>query len=733
MGGWWRGLLVVGLLLAGFAVKGALIAPPALPNAGEFDVDRAVARLQRILGDQRPHPVDSDAGDAVRDRLIAELRGVGLQPLVRDAVDCSALPGSRVVSCSRVRNVVATVGAERPGRHVLLDAHYDSTPTGPGAADDGIGVATLLEVAAVLQSSPPPRPVTFLFNEGEEFGLNGSSAFMSGDPLARQVNSLINVEARGVTGPATMFETSEPNGPAISAYASASTRPFANSLSTDFAKLIPNYTDVVELKPAGWTILNYAIIGNETRYHTPGDTVASLDRRSVAHMGSEVLGATRALAGIPEPAAVHADRAVFTDIAGRWFIRVPIAVAATAVGLLLLVSAFVAWHQRAYRRPLIVAVAMALSGTVAAGLLGFALTSMRAGDFWRAYPLATYLGIYAALLAAMTATWARWGRGIDLAQARPAVWLLILLLGAVTSIVVPGAMIFFLFAPAIALLGIAAAHRSRAAGTVLNTVAIAVQFVMFAQLLAQIEMLLIDGPLWAVAPLAALSALPALVETDPQRLRPTVAASLVGMLALCVMALALPRSSSERPAAFTIDYFRDLDRREAKWAVATKQAPLPAGFPGKWSRGILPYNGRTRWIADAPDLDVPLPQARLIDGRNEGQGRRVRIAVSPGGANAVAIRFDERTMLVALGRPGQLERIPTKGEPDKAVVRCSGRTCEGFVVEALLADRQPIEAEVIATRFGLPPQGRTLVNARPVNAHPQYAPDSTISLDRVKF
>ncbi|HEY0326151.1 MAG TPA: hypothetical protein VGC46_09280, partial [Allosphingosinicella sp.] len=77
-----------GVLLALLAVlvfKGALVAPPALPEAaapGEFDTARAFARLERILADGVPHPVDSDANDRVRDRLIAELRAVDLQPRV---------------------------------------------------------------------------------------------------------------------------------------------------------------------------------------------------------------------------------------------------------------------------------------------------------------------------------------------------------------------------------------------------------------------------------------------------------------------------------------------------------------------------------------------------------------------------------------------------------------------------------------------------------------------------
>src|SRR4029078_883292 len=133
---------------------------------GEFNTSRAIGRLQRILGDQRPHPVDSPADDAGRDRLVAELRAIALQPQVHEAMDCSAMPGTRFVSCSHVRNVVATIPSLRPGPHVLLHAHYDSRPTGRGAGDDGLGVAALLEIGSILKAAPPPRPVTLLFNEG---------------------------------------------------------------------------------------------------------------------------------------------------------------------------------------------------------------------------------------------------------------------------------------------------------------------------------------------------------------------------------------------------------------------------------------------------------------------------------------------------------------------------------------------------------------------------------------
>src|SRR3954453_6026565 len=197
--------LVLALLVAAMAMKAWLTTVPEAGAArpGGFDEARAVARLARVLGDQRPHPVDSAADDAVRARLLAELRAMGLGPRVTDDWACNGDPRSRSLSCARVRNVVATIGPAT-GPRLLLASHYDSTPTGPGAADDGIGVATMLEIASILKDRPLERPVMFLFNEGEELGLVGARAFLA-DPFSINVDSLINLEARGLRGPVNMF------------------------------------------------------------------------------------------------------------------------------------------------------------------------------------------------------------------------------------------------------------------------------------------------------------------------------------------------------------------------------------------------------------------------------------------------------------------------------------------------------------------------------------------------
>ena len=730
-----RLVVVLALLLLAFAAKGWLIEPPAPPDtvkAGQFDTARAAARLSRILGDQRPHPVDSVANDAVRGRLLAELRAIGLTPQVREAMDCNGTPTSRSVSCSMTRNVVASigpaVGPKETGR-LLLNSHYDSTPTGPGASDDGIGVASMLEVAALLQASPPARPVTFLFNEGEEYGLNGARAFVEHDPLAREVDTLINIDSRGVSGPAIMFETSSPNGPALADYARGTARPYANSLSTDFAQLIPNTTDNTVFKERGWKTLSYSIIGNETRYHTPGDTLAALDRASLYHLGSEVLAATRTLAS--DTVASGQGRRVFTDIAGRGFVSLPLAVAALLLGATLLGTALIAWRRKAIGRPLAALAGAVVGSIVVTGVIVEIAALLRPGDYWRAHPLVAYLAVYATLIALQIALLRRFAGTIDRDRLRIAAWLLILILGGIASVALPGATIYFLAAPLLAL--VAMLVRKNAA---LFWVAALVQLLLFCELLALIEMLLIDGPLSAVTPLAALAAVPFLIEIhhrEPPR-HVMLAVSTIA-LALWAAAMLIPRSSEQRPAAFTIDYVRDDLRGKANWAVASKQAPLPGNWNrfGTWRGAEMAYNGRRRWITNAPTIDVPRPAIRLLSSVPDGEGRRVRLIIGRGGGNMVSLKFDKKVPMVAMGLPGQMRLILGDAKPGPAFLRCSGRACDGLILEVRLADRKTVKAQLISTRFGLPDEGKALAASRPSRSHPQYAPDSSIGIRGVTF
>ncbi|RIX31655.1 M20/M25/M40 family metallo-hydrolase [Sphingomonas edaphi] len=718
------------LLMCAFAIKGSLVAPPSASAqiaAGQFDTFRALARLQRILGDQRPHSVDTGANDAVRERLVAELRAIGLTPQVREADDCQASPRHRTVSCSHVRNVVASIGPAT-GRRLLLNAHYDSSPAGPGASDDGIGIATLLEVAAVLKVQPPARPVTFLFNEGEEFGLNGAGAFAAQDPLASSVDALINIEARGVSGPATMFETNVPNGPAIIAYAQSSQRPNANSIATDMATLIPNTTDVEVFKARGWKTLSYAIIGNETRYHTSGDTVEALNRASLFQMGSEVLAATRVMARADPDA--DGGRMVFTDIAGRLFVALPLQVSLSALGVLAIAALAVSWKIGALKRPLATVVLAWVAGVALAVLVGWLFGLIRPGAFWRASPLLPYLTIYAVVLTAQMAVLARMTGGIKRHRLRAATWLLTLVLGCVATIVLPGASIFFIAAPAVAIGGLLANRKTPQVATMLFWLAAAIQLLMFSQLLAMLELLLVDGPLWAVAPLAGLAALPFLIEVTDAVDRWILSA--VGVIAGAVVlgAMLVPRTTAERPGRLTLDYLRDDVAARRQWSVSNGLAPLPDGWSrfGRWKQSTLRNSTAKRWLAPAPTIDLPAPRIAVLSSVAQGRKRTVRLSIDPAGADTVGLRFAKDVPVLAMGIAGQARAIPASAGKGTIMLRCSGRSCGRMVFEVRLGTAKPVVADLIRTRYAMVPQGKPLIDARPSSHIPQYLPDSSVRI-----
>jgi hypothetical protein len=722
------------LMLAAMAAKSLLIAlpaPAAQVAAGQFDANRAQARLQRVLGDQSPHPVDIAASDAVRARLITEMRRAGLNPRVTDDFVCNGFARARAVACAQVRNLVATVGP-REGRHLLLSAHYDSTFAGPGAGDAGIGVATLLEIAALLDARQLRRPVTFLFNEGEEMGLLGARAFLDRDPIAGTVDTALNIEARGVSGPAIMFETSRPNGAAIALYESAVGRPAANSLTTDLYGLLPNSTDVAVFTDRPWTILNFAIIGNETRYHSAGDNLAALDRRSLRHMGDQVLALTRTI-GATAATERLPGTSLYTDLVGRTLFVTPLLVGLAALGVLILVLLWKAYERRALGRA-IAWPAAAFVGSAAFAWLGqLVLGAVRAGDYWRGYPLATNTAVYASALAAALAALMLIARNVEVRRLRAGYWLFFSVVAAAISWIAPGGAILFLPPALAAAIGMAGAGWRRWLEPAGAWIAILLAFLVLGPALGLFEELMSNGPHWMFAPIGALILLPALIELKPlvDRLSRTfVIAGAGDLLVLPWLVVAfVPAYSEDRRQLFTIEYALDADAGTARWAINSDGARLPA--LASWERIELPYTQRRRWTAPAPAQPLAGPIVQKIAEQGDGDRRLVRLRLAANGAEQIALIAPADAPLRRAGAPGQLRAFGRGAPTDRFVLRCVGRACDGALLDLEIGGAGPVEFTLIGTRSGLPASGEALGRARPRDARPQYAPDSSIVYRRV--
>ncbi|MDB5694383.1 MAG: family metallo-hydrolase [Alphaproteobacteria bacterium] len=733
-------IAVLLLLIAALALKGEMTVAPAVAPAlpGGFDTGRALARLGRVLGDQRPHSVDTANGDAVRGRLIAELRGMGLSPRVTEAWACNGAPKSRGIGCARVRNVVASIGPAR-GPHLLLASHYDSTPTGPGAADDGIGVASMLEIASLMKDRRLARPVDFLFDEGEEAGLLGARAFLEHDPMASRVDSLINIESRGVTGPAIMFETSRPNGAAIDVYRHAASRPVANSMTTDFYRLIPNATDVTVFAARPWTILNYAIIGNETRYHSSGDRLDALDPRSVGQMGRETLAAAEALAQRP-PARTDGEF-VYADLLDRTLLVMPKAAGMALFGAALLAFAWLGWRRRSGLGRAAGAVAAAFVGS---GVLVFALQwavgLLRPGLFWRAHPELMALATDLTALAASAAALAWIARPLARDRLRTAFWLLFLLLELLLVAAAPGGVAFALLPPLPMLLGAALERRCAGAETAGALAAWALLFLFWAPLLHLSEILL-DFPVAGIfALISALLVLPVLIELKPLAARfpaglvPAAlgAAALAGWIAVALA----PAYSADRKQGFRIEYGWDQGKRKGEWLVADDGAPLPSGFPdAAFRKGVeMPWSTVKRRAAPAPSLPLVPPLVEKIAERQmAGGGRLITLRIESQGSDQVLLRGEPDSGLSAVRIAGSPARFGTGKKTDPFFIRCAGRSCDGAVIELLTARPGPLTLTLIGIRFGLPTAAAPLAAARPATAQPQYSPDSSFAVDRIKL
>lgn len=725
-------LALLAALLAGLAATRLLVEPPAVRSeaeTGQFAAARAKARLAAILGDERPHPADSFGSDAVRARLVAQIRAAGLNPIVRDQFACNEIHKQRGVTCARVRNVMVALGPPA-GNALLLNTHYDSTPVGPAAADAGAGVATLLEVGSILKDERLQRPVLLLFNEGEELGLVGARAFLR-DPLSGNVDSLVNLEARGTTGPVTMFETSLPNGPPVRAFAEAVDRPFANSLATDFYRQLPNYTDVNSFEERGWTTLNFAMIGNETRYHSAGDNLAALDLRSLQHMGDQALAVARELAA---GAPAGTNDVLFADVAGRQLIVVPDWLGYGMLDLLAAVFAIVAFRRGGLWRGL----ALVVAGLVVAGGLGWlgvsAVGLFRSGDFWRAFPIWTHVAAYACGLAGAVAALALSGRKLTAGQLRASFWLAFLILGVAVLLIAPGGVIYFLLPPLAMLVGIVV--RQERIGALIAALLL---WLTLGEVLALLGDLMVSGPFFIFAGLAMLVAMPWLIEAkalidDAGRLR-AIAAALLLMAAGWAAVATAPAYSANRQQRFSIQHISDCGSGRASWLVINDGAPLPEGFGGvdEWKRDEIDLLERKGWVAQAPALQgARPPRIQPLASERRGGGRIVRYRIQANGAERITLLAPKDAEILSAGAQGYNRPI-ARDAKGRYAIACVGRSCDGAEMQLTTRSQQPLELVLVGLNRGLPLGAEPLLRDRPANARPQYVPDSTLTLSRIRL
>jgi hypothetical protein len=261
------------------------------PSSG-FSVANARAHVQMLGGTIGIRPVGTDANRLARGYVVDQLRRSGFQVHIQEADAVRPAFGQTV----RVSNVVGVLpGVSRDA--IALVSHYDSTPDGPGAADDGLGVAVCLEAGRAFASRPPRRhTLVVALTDAEEVGLMGAVALVQ-DAGWQQVRAYLNFEAVGTSGPSALFETGPGNTWLVKEWASRARRPFGGSFAIEIYKRLNNDTDFTVLKRSGAPGLNFAPIGNSYAYHTRLDTPERIPDDTIRSTGDTAVRICDALDG----------------------------------------------------------------------------------------------------------------------------------------------------------------------------------------------------------------------------------------------------------------------------------------------------------------------------------------------------------------------------------------------------------------------------------------------------
>ncbi len=750
------GLTAIAAIVACAYAAIAAMQPPAAAGldapAAEFSAARAALDVAEIA--RRPHPISSLDHDRVRDYIVSRFRALGVEPELQETTGVFA----RDDVAGRVTNVLARLKGTKSTRAVMLAAHYDSVPSGPGAGDDGSGVAVLLETLHALRAGAAlANDVIFVVTDGEEAGLLGAAGFAQ-HPWAKDVGLVLNFDARGDDGPALMFETTPGNGRLIELLGDNAPHALGSSLTYAVYQHMPNDTDLTIFRMAGLAGLNFAFIGNLEAYHTRLDTSLRLNPRTLQHQGSYAVALARAAGDIDlTKRALRGANSVYFNAFGSYLLHYPeswaVALAVLAALLLVIVIVLAFRVQQLTWATLGLALlAPPLSIAAAASLGMLAVSAARAahGSWLPAGSVGLsdwYTSAILALTVAVVATWVfiihRRNSGIALTVGGLIWWAM---LAMVTACALPGAsylalwpVVFVSLSVGVSALSVGGGQPSAAAR--LTSLALLLPAVwMLAPL---VQLLHVVFPLNSAGAIVLTGFVSIALWLVIVPLHQIVAAwGWRAPAGACVIALALfmcgalfTRYSEAHPQASNLMYLLDVDKNQALWASddaalnawtaealtrSPDYAPLPAFYASKTAR--VAHH-------EAPVAALPAPAIAIVRDVSTAGRRELRLRVT---ANVPAWSVRIRV----LGAPVTSARVNGQDYSDKSNSRATPPTewsmqyfnpaAAGIDVDLATSSDKPIIVRATTYLLGLPALTAGGALARPVDSMPTHDGDLTL-------
>lgn len=300
-------------LLAGWlALRPASTPVPNGPPASGFVAARALSHV-RVLA-QAPRPTGSVGNERARAYLVAQIRALGLQPLVQtgttQAVSADMLANVRI-TLAEARNIVVRMPGSARGtgarQAILVSSRYDSNAGSPAAADGAAGAAALLETLRVLQAGPAlDHDIVFLFTDADTGGLAlGTRVFAETHPWAQRVRVALRFDHAGNRGPLALVDADGADGFALQAWARLAPQPRGSSFMAELLRGLPQRAAARTLAATGTATLQFSPIDGALGWDGMHDVPQQLSGATLQHEGDTMLALLRhfGTARLPAPSA----------------------------------------------------------------------------------------------------------------------------------------------------------------------------------------------------------------------------------------------------------------------------------------------------------------------------------------------------------------------------------------------------------------------------------------------
>lgn len=724
--GKYRAWIIPGCLLAVvlYLVLVQFMLPEPLPTSaplGQFSAGRAIEILEPIA--LAPHPAGSPAQAAVRESLVQQLSALGFEVEVQSTTGVL----SRYQVAGRVNNIVGRLQGKDTSGAILLMAHYDSVPQGPGAGDNGAGVVTILESLRALQADRPLKnDLIVLFTDAEEYGILGAQAFIQQHPLMDGISLVLNIEGT-LKGSVVLVETGPENGWFVRNFRQASPHAMGYSWLYDLFGMMPNLTDFMPFREAGLAGGNLFSFNGGPYYHTPLDTTANLDVRSLQQHGEQTLALIEHFAQA-DLEQTHAGNVTYFNLVGNLMVIYPAAWSLPLAALtFLFITAAVIWAIREKRislRGLLIGIPAALLSLIAGPLLAAVLwhLTQQAFPMYKLYFPAHiyqdgwYAAAFTAAAAGLTMMISRLLLRRPAGRETPAGGLVLLAgLGVVVSIFAPGFSYLFTWPT---LLAAAAWLTFLAQGTDQPWLTSAGWTLLTAPsvlLWLPVGLILFWSTGLDFLPAIAFTAVFPLTLVSPFlensfRRRGWIIPACFGAISVACFLVAAAGSAftAEHPLPLRVQYFYNISTGEACWI--NPDAPLTAwqaqftmeGYERTSWAEIFPPFQSTILKSPAPEFSLNPSRVSILEDSLRDGLRTIRLSIAPGqAADQLILSLPPETDLIDLTVDGMSWTDRAGADAGWQTFYFVAPPAEGVRIQLVTAGRGPAEFLVMERAVGL--------------------------------